>query len=62
MFCLLLYILKVDRVPTAVRTMLRLTFPPKISDQTLDAPPPGLIPVKNKPNCIETVSGNMSLA
>jgi len=45
-----------------VRTMLRLILPSKRRDHTLDAPPPGLIPVKNKPNCIETEFGNISLA
>lgn len=57
-----MYILKDSRVPTVVRTMLRLMLPPKRSAHTLDAPPPGLIPVKNKPNCIGTEFGNISLA
>lgn len=42
--------------------MLRLILPPKSSDHTLDAPPPGLIPVKNKPSCIATEFGNINLA
>lgn len=56
------YILNDSRVPIVVSTMLRLILPPRRSDHTLDAPPPGLIPVKNKPNCIETEFGNISLA
>lgn len=56
------YILKDSRVPTVVNTMLRLILPPKRSDHTLEAPPPGLMPVKNTPSCIGTEFGNINLA
>lgn len=36
----------------------RSKFPPRITDHVLLAPPDGETPVKNRPSCISTLSGN----
>lgn len=41
--------------------MLKFKFPPNIQIQMFDAPPLGLTPVKNSPNCIGTESGKINL-
>lgn len=54
------YLQKAQRLLSAVKITLKLIFPPRTQTQIFDAPPLGLIPVKNNPNRIETDSINMS--
>lgn len=47
-----------EKVLIVVMEMERSKLPPKITDQTLDAPPDGETPVKNSPSCMSTLFGN----
>lgn len=50
---------KAAKLLTVVIKTDRFILPPKITVHILEAPPVGETPVKNKPNCISILLGNI---